>query len=168
METRLRAGQMTFDDFLKQVEVMQKGASLQAMMGKFGAGNEEQIKEGQKKMNRYADYIKTMDAEERDDPELLIVEAEEVRRGAKAARLERIAQASGVTVEDVGRFVLEFKMMRSAAVKFANGESPDSIKQSMMEEQQQSAPPLNRQQRRMAAKKSKKKPSAGAGGFGKR
>jgi signal recognition particle GTPase len=35
METRLKAGEMTFDDFLVQVKVMQKGASMQAMLGLF-------------------------------------------------------------------------------------------------------------------------------------
>jgi hypothetical protein len=41
MEARLRAGEMSFDDFLTQVNVMQKGASLQAMLGKLGGGQQE-------------------------------------------------------------------------------------------------------------------------------
>lgn len=45
MEQRLREGQMTFDDFLTQVKVMQKGASMQAMLGKMGGGqiSKEQV-----------------------------------------------------------------------------------------------------------------------------
>jgi len=173
METRLKAGEMTFDDFLVQVKVMQKGASMQAMLGKMGGGQmtKEQLDEGQRKMERYGKYVEAMDAEERQDAALLIDETAAARKGASKAltpRLVRIADASGVSVEDVGRFVTEFNMMRGAAVKFANGESPDSIRESMAAEQQQSGAPLNRQQRRMAAKKGKKKKAAGAGGFGRR
>ena len=55
MEDRLKTGQMSFDDFLMQVKVMQKGASVQAMLGKMGGGqiSKEQLDEGQKKMQRY-------------------------------------------------------------------------------------------------------------------
>lgn len=51
--------------------------------------------------------------------------------------------------------------------RFANGEDPESIKQSMMQQQAETGPALNRQQRRMKAKKTKKK-KASTGGFGKR
>lgn len=172
MEQRLRSGEMTFDDFLKQVDIMQKGASVQAMLGKLGGGGQEQqqLEEGRKKLISYGEYVKFMEEDERADPQLLITEAQAARvRGTSAPRLERLAEATGKTVEDVGRFILEFNMMRGAAVKFANGESPESIRASMMEEQQASgaAPPMNRQQRRMAAKKGKKKAKSGAGGFGR-
>ena len=48
MEGRLRAGEMSFDDFLKQVQVMNKGASVQAMLGKLGGSGmtQEQLAEG--------------------------------------------------------------------------------------------------------------------------
>ena len=48
MEERLRQGEMSFDDFLKQVNVMQKTAGLQAMLqkGPFGGGvSDEQVRE---------------------------------------------------------------------------------------------------------------------------
>ena len=165
MEERLKTGQMTFDDFLMQVKVMQKGASMQAMLGKIGGGkfSKEQIDEGQKKMVRYGKFVEAMDAEERQDAMLIIDETAAARKGSKAPRLERIAEATGTTVEDVGRFVQEFNMMRGAAVKFANGESPESIRESMAAEQQEGGAPLNRQQRRMKAKKSKKKAPARRG-----
>merc|ERR1719478_961790 len=170
MEDRLRAGEMTFEDFLKQVQVMQKGASVQAMLGKMGGAGmtDQQLKDGQKKLEKYGEYIKFMDDEERQNTAILIEENELARKGQKAPRMERIAAAGG-TVEDIGRFVLEFKMMKTAAFKMANGESPESIKQSMLEEQAAGGTEqvLNRQQRRMAKKKTKKKPKA-SGGFGRR
>ena len=73
MEDRLRNGEMTFDDFLMQVKVMQKGASMQAMLGKMGGGqfSQDQIAEGQKKMERYGKFVEAMDLEEREDTSLL-------------------------------------------------------------------------------------------------
>ena len=173
METRLKNGEMSFDDFLGQVKMMQKTAGLQAMLGKLGGQvSDQQLQEGQKKLTKYGTYVEQMDPEERANPILLIEETEAIRRGGSpsaAPRLTRIAEASeGATTEDVAKFVAEFSMMRGAAVKFANGESPDAIRESMMQEQQasgQAAAP-NRAQRRMAAKKSKKKVKA-AGGFGR-
>lgn len=168
MEERLKGGQMSFDDFLKQVQVMQKGAGIQDMLGKMGGGNAAELAAGRKKLERYAEYIELMEPDERSGnaTQTLIDEAQAGRSGAPAPRLQRIADAAGVSLEDVGRFVLEFSMMRGAAVKFARGESPESIRASMEQEQQASGPPLNRQQRRLKAKK-QKKPKAKASGFGR-
>lgn len=170
MEDRLRAGEMNFDDFMVQVDVMQKGANMQAMIGKFGGGQQEQeqLKEGQKKMARYKEFIKVMKPEERggEATNAIIEEAKGGRAGKPAPTLQRIADESGCKLEEVGQFVMEFSMMRSAAVKFANGQSPESIKQDMMQQQAEEGPPLNRKMRRMKAKKTKKKPKA-SGGFGR-
>ena len=46
------------------------------------------------------------------------------RSNRPAPRIERIAESSGTSVEEVGRFVMEFNMMRGAAVRFANGACP--------------------------------------------
>jgi len=174
MEDRFKQGEMSFDDFLKQVQVMQKAGSMQAMAMKagsmFGGGNsgpsKEQLDEGERKLKRYAKYVSAMDAEERAEPLLLINEVDAIKTGGKPVRVERIAEATGDSVEEVGRFVFEFKTLRGAAVKFAAGESPDSIRQDMMAEQQQVNGPKNRAQRRMAKKKNKKVP-AKSGGFGR-
>jgi len=173
METRLKNGEMSFDDFLKQVQVMQKTAGLQAMLNKgpFGGGSvsDEQLAEGKKKLQKYGKYVEAMEEGERADPTVLISEATAFKQSSNAAdatRLARIGEASGASAEDVGRFVMEFSIMRNAAVRFANGEDPESIKQSMMQQQAETGPALNRKQRRMKAKKTKKK-KASTGGFGK-
>merc|ERR1719453_68002 len=169
MEQRLKDGEMTFDDFLKQVQVMQKTAGLQSMLNKgpFGGGqgvSDEQVREGQKKLTRYGEFVGSMDAEERERPNLLIDEAKSIKAGnslVTAPRLQRIAEASGATLDDVGRFVMEFNTMRTAAVRFARGDDPEEIKRGMMQQQQAGKPPPNRKMRRMAAKKGKKKASSG-------
>ena len=173
MEARLRAGEMSFDDFLTQVKVMQKAASMQAMLGKLGGNQmtQEQLDEGKRKMQRFSSYIEYMEPEERADCKILIDEMQQVRSsGGTAAcpRIDRIAEASGSTKDQVGQFIFEFNTMRGAAVKFANGESAESIQESMRAEQEaEGAAPLNRQQRRMKKKK-KTKAASGGGGFGRR
>lgn len=173
MEERLKAGEMSFDDFYKQVQVMQKAGNLQAMLKKgpfAGAGKEAdaQLEEGAKKMKRYAEFIEVMDAEDRANPSLLIDEAKLVRGGAKPDRLEKLAKASGSSVEQAGQFITEFSVMRRAAVAFANGEDPNTVKEMMMKEQEAAAPPMNRAMRRMKAKKKAKAAGGGGGGFGRR
>lgn len=86
MEERLRQGDMSFDDFLKQVQVMQKTAGLQSMLNKgpFGGGagvTDDQVREGQKKLTRYGDYVESMDAEERTNPTILSTSQPFHRRG---------------------------------------------------------------------------------------
>ena len=54
MEDRLKTGQMSFGGFLMQVKVMQKGASVQAMLGKMGGGQIGRSSSMRaKKMQRY-------------------------------------------------------------------------------------------------------------------
>ncbi|KAL1511754.1 hypothetical protein AB1Y20_005042 [Prymnesium parvum] len=171
MEARLKTGEMSFDDFLKQVKVMQKAGNVQAMLknGPFGSGPEAaaQLKEGERKLSRYASYVEVMESEDRNNPSLLIEEAKLVRGGAPPNRLKKLAEAAGTSIDEVGQFVTEFALLRKAAVAFANGEDPNKVRAMMEEEQQASRPPMNRQMRRQMAKK-KKKASSSSGGFGRR
>ena len=64
---------------------------------------------------RYGKFVEAMDAEERSECQLLIDETTTARAGgskAQTPRLVRIAESSGSTVEEVGRFVMEFNMSR--------------------------------------------------------
>ena len=175
MEERLKSGAMTFDDFVMQVKLMQKAGSLASMMKNGPWGNaqmgKEQVDEGAKKLQRYTDFVWAMEAEERGDPAILIAEAEGLRAGgsaAGAARLGRIAADASADIKDVAQFVYEFKVMKDAAVRFANGESPEDIKSSMMEEQKTGpSGPKNRAQRRQNERKGKKSGKRAKAGFGR-
>merc|ERR1719506_1035213 len=107
MESRLKDGKMTFNDFLKQVQVMNKAADLQNMLkqGPFGGNvSDDQVMEGQRKLKSYSKFVEFMAAEERDDPELLISEAQALRAGnslSTAPRMQKLAEASGSKIEDV-------------------------------------------------------------------
>lgn len=180
LEDRLKSGNMNFEDFLSQTKTMQKTAQIQALIGKFGGGKEQeaQLQAGKEKMMAHAEIVKVMTDEERQDPDGLIKEMEESKTGGvgKAPRLARLAEASGSELKDIQTFIFEFNMMRKAGAKFANGEDPESIRASMLEEQRKAAAsgqkgvgPQNRQQRRLQAKQAKKKNTAGGGGgFGRR
>merc|ERR1719401_963341 len=111
-----------------------------------------------------------MNEEERNDPSLVIEEIEDSRAGSgrHPERVMRIAEATGSSAEDIGRFVFEFKTLRGAAVKFARGESPETIRKEMMEEQAKVVP-KNRAQRRAAKRggRGAVRGRPGGGGFGR-
>ena len=133
---------------------------MQAMMQKMpfgGAGggqiNDQQLREGELKLRRYGKFVELMAAEERSDPQLLLDELASAKTGAKPVRMQRIADASEKKLEEVANFVLEFKSLRTAAAKFANGANPEDIRREMMEERQSEGPPPNRAMRRAAKRK---------------
>lgn len=165
LEDRLKAGEMTFDDFLKQMDMIQKGSAVKSMLSKFGGGSPEQIKqleESQKNLIAYRKYVEVMDEEEKENPSLLMDEIPNARaKGDNCPRIQRIAEATDETVESVGKFVMQFKMMRIAAGRFASGENPDDIRREMQAEAEESAPPMNRKQKRYMNKKMKKKRKVG-------
>lgn len=169
MEDRFKDGRMSFEDFLKQVQMMQKVGSLQSMVSKVpGMGgrvpDSAQLEEGEKRLKRYSVFVEQMTDEEQKDPDLVIGEAQALKRGGAAGeRLTRIAQAARSEPQEVAKFALEFNVMRGAAVKFARGESPESIRNDMAAEQAAVAGPKNRAMRRMAKKQGKKKGTVSKG-----
>eukprot|EP00967_Tisochrysis_lutea_P063582 scaffold82084_cov31-Tisochrysis_lutea.AAC.1 len=172
MEDRFKNGRMSFQDFLKQVQMMQRVGSLQSMVSKVpGMGGRvpdaAQIQEGEKRLKRYSLFVEEMTDEEQIDPDLIINEAQAIKRGgAVGDRLKRISEAVSCEPQEVARFALEFNVMRGAAVKFARGESPESIRNDMAAEQAAVQGPKNRAMRRLAKKQSKKKGSVSKG-FGR-
>eukprot|EP00310_Coccolithus_braarudii_P005288 CAMPEP_0183359140 /NCGR_PEP_ID=MMETSP0164_2-20130417/51301_1 /TAXON_ID=221442 /ORGANISM="Coccolithus pelagicus ssp braarudi, Strain PLY182g" /LENGTH=247 /DNA_ID=CAMNT_0025533191 /DNA_START=42 /DNA_END=785 /DNA_ORIENTATION=+ len=178
MEDRFKRGAMSFQDFLTQVDIMQKAGSMQQMISRspFGGGggsgpSADQLAEGERKLKRYKKYVEAMIEEERNDPSLIITEVDEMRAGSSRnpERITRISEATGSSLDEVGQFVYEFKTLQAAAVKFSRGESPETIRKEMMEEKEKVVP-KNRAQRR-AAKRGKPgavKGRAGGGGFGGR
>ena len=108
MEERMRSGNMSLDDFLKQVKVMQKAGSLQQFIskapfgGRGGGLSSEQLAEGEKKLSRYAKYVEVIPAEARADPSALIAEAKALRTGGGPADgLKQVAEDAGTSVEQV-------------------------------------------------------------------
>jgi signal recognition particle subunit SRP54 len=103
MERKLRANTFDFEDFLEQMRQMKKMGPLKDILGLLpGVG--QQIKDvdiDDKHMGRIEAIILSMTPDERRDPNLL-----------GGMRRRRVAQGSGVTVQEVNRLITQFEQMR--------------------------------------------------------
>lgn len=112
--TRLRKGQFTLDDFLKQLHQIKKMGSLQSIIGMLpGMGKfKDQLKNldlDSKEMKHLEAIILSMTNEERNEVDIL-----------NGGRRKRIAQGAGVQIQDVNRLVKQFKEMRKQMKRMKN------------------------------------------------
>lgn len=112
--TRLRKGQFTLDDFLKQLHQIKKIGSLQSIIGMLpGMGKfKDQLKNldlDSKEMKHLEAIILSMTNEERNEVDIL-----------NGSRRKRIAQGAGVQIQDVNRLVKQFKEMRKQMKRMKN------------------------------------------------
>ena len=111
VERHLRAGQMSFDDFLAQIRQLRGMGSLEGMLdmvpgggqlkGQLGGANTE------KEMARMEAIILSMTPRERAHPELI-----------DGARKRRIARGSGVQPADINRLLRAREAMQKLARQF--------------------------------------------------
>jgi signal recognition particle subunit SRP54 len=103
MERKLRANTFDFEDFLEQMRQMKKMGPLKDILGLLpGVG--QQIKDidiDDRQMARVEAIILSMTPAERRDPNIL-----------GGLRRRRVAQGSGVTVQEVNRLITQFEQMR--------------------------------------------------------
>ena len=101
---RMMSGQFDLEDFLVQMEQMNKMGPLGAIM-KLIPGmpklSDEQKDQAEKKLKVTRTIIYSMTIEERKNPDIL-----------RASRKERIAKGSGTTVVDVNRLLKQFEQMK--------------------------------------------------------
>lgn len=112
--TRLRKGQFTLDDFLKQLHQIKKMGSLQSIIGMLpGMGKfKDQLKNldlDSKEMKHLEAIILSMTNEERNEVDIL-----------NGSRRKRIAQGAGVQIQDVNRLVKQFKEMSKQMKRMKN------------------------------------------------
>ena len=111
VERHLRAGQLSFDDFLAQIRQLRGLGSLEAMLDMVPGG--AQLKgqlEGantEKEMKRMEAIILSMTPQERARPELI-----------DGARKKRIARGSGVQPADINRLLKARDAMQKMAKQF--------------------------------------------------
>lgn len=181
MEAKMKAGTIDFNDFLRQSEMMAKAAGVGQAITNVGINlpggmDKKQMAQATKKLETFRTYIEVMTEEERATPDLFITRnADPAKAAAIEERVALLAEKAGAEVADVQKFVNEFSIMKSAAKRFAGGESEADIKRGMAEEQAAMGDPMSRAMRRRvdggSGKKSKKKKASeggGAGGFSKR
>ena len=116
LAAKVKSGaQFDLDDFLMQLQQMNKMGGLQGMLDKLPA--EMQAKAGQadmaraeRDMRRMQGIIHSMTPQERHKPELI-----------KATRKRRIAAGAGVQVQDVNRLLKQYEQMRDVMKKMKGG-----------------------------------------------
>lgn len=105
LERKIRTADFDLDDFLEQMDQVQKMGPLEDILGMIpGMGQNPALKNIQvdeKQMGRIKAIIQSMTPRERQDPRLL-----------NAGRRKRIALGSGSEVADVNRLMKQFEMVK--------------------------------------------------------
>jgi signal recognition particle subunit SRP54 len=115
IQKRLFKERFTLDDYLKVVEQTQKMGPLGQMV-KLLPGvriSEDQLAVGEKELERTKAIVRSMTRGERNEPGLL-----------NASRRRRIALGSGTTVQDINRFMKQFKEMQQLMKVMKKGRMP--------------------------------------------
>jgi signal recognition particle subunit SRP54 len=115
MEKRMRAGQFTFDDFLSAYKMLRRMGPLQGILKMIpGIGKElgdMEVDEGQ--LGRVEAIVLSMTPQERSSP--IVIDGK---------RRQRIAQGSGVTVEQVNQLLEARKGMEKMMKQMGRGKMP--------------------------------------------
>ena len=114
VESHLRAGHLTFDDFLVQVRQLRKMGSLEGILEMVpgGAALKGQVAgaDTEREVRRMEAVILSMTARERAHPEII-----------DGARRRRIARGSGLQAADVNRVIKARDTMQKLAKQFGTG-----------------------------------------------
>jgi signal recognition particle subunit SRP54 len=116
LEKRLRAGQFTFEDFLKSYEMMRKMGPLRNVMSMIpGLGKQMQgVDLDDRQLEWVRAIVLSMTHEERRRPELI-----------KGSRRARIARGSGTSVQQVNQLLNGRKQMEKMMKQMARGKAPN-------------------------------------------
>jgi signal recognition particle subunit SRP54 len=116
MERKLRQGEFTLDDFLKQMRQIRKMGPLQGLLGMIpGVGAQlRNVKVDEREFDRLQAIILSMTPEERRHPELI-----------KGSRRLRIARGSGTNVQAVKGLIKQFGQMQKVMRSVSQGKMPD-------------------------------------------
>src|SRR5207253_518802 len=111
VEKRLRAGQLSFDDFLSQIRQLRGMGSLEGMLDMVPGGGalKGQLAgaDTEKEMRKMEAIILSMTPKERSNPQLI-----------DGARKRRIARGSGVQPADINRLLKAREAMQKMAKQF--------------------------------------------------
>jgi len=116
MEARVRAGQLTFDDFLKSYRMMRKMGSLKNVVSMIpGLGKQLQgVDVDERELERVEAIILSMTREERQTPQVI-----------NGPRRARIARGSGTSVQQVNRLLNARKQMQKMMKQMSSGKTPN-------------------------------------------
>ncbi len=116
MEKRMRAGQFTFDDFLRAQRMMKKMGPIQSVMGMIpGLGKEmKNVNVDERELGRVEAIILSMTPGERGRPEII-----------NGQRRARIARGSGTTIQEVNRLMAARTQMQKLMKQMGQGKMPN-------------------------------------------
>ena len=110
---RLMSGKFTFEDFLKQMQMLKKMGPLSGLLGMIpGLGKQLQGAQIDDRMlGRVEAMVTSMTARERQNPKLL----------QNQSRVRRIARGSGSTPQEVQKFIKQFNEMQKMMRQMGKG-----------------------------------------------
>ncbi len=110
---RLMSGKFTFEDFLKQMQMLKKMGPLSGLLGMIpGMGKQLQGAQIDDRMlGRVEAMVTSMTARERQNPKLL----------QNQSRVRRIARGSGTTPQDVQKLIKQFNEMQKMLRQMGKG-----------------------------------------------
>lgn len=111
LERKIRQSTFTLEDYLDQMRQMRKMGSMEQLLSMLpGAGALKDAKIDEKQLDRTQAIIQSMTPKERMYPNIL-----------NSSRKQRIAQGSGVKVEDVNRLLRQFEQIQKMMKQMKNG-----------------------------------------------
>jgi signal recognition particle subunit SRP54 len=113
---RLMSGKFTFEDFLKQMQMLKKMGPLSGLLGMIPGLNKQLqgVQIDDRQLNRVEAMVTSMTAQERRNPKLL----------QNPSRVRRIARGSGSTQQDVLRLIKQFNEMQKMMRQMGRGGVP--------------------------------------------
>lgn len=112
LEEKIRRQSFTLDDYLAQMQQMKKMGPLQDLLKMIPGVNASAISSAnidERKLGRIEAMITSMTPKERENPTIL-----------NSSRKKRVADGSGVKVQDVNMFLKQFDQMQKMMKQFSN------------------------------------------------
>ncbi len=120
LEEKMRKQTFTLEDYLEQLEQMKNMGSIQDILGMM-PGIDKKALSGvnvdERQFDRIGAIIKSMTPKERNNPDII-----------NASRRKRIAEGSGMKIQDVNNLLKQFEQMKKMMKQFSN---PKMMKKTM-------------------------------------
>ncbi|RSL31257.1 signal recognition particle protein [Salibacterium salarium] len=114
LEKKMRSAEMTFDDFLEQLEQVRNMGPLDDLLQMMPGANKKAMKNIQvdeSQIGRVEAIVRSMTKYEKENPSVM-----------NASRKRRIAKGSGTTIQDVNRLLKQFEDMKKMMKQMTSGQ----------------------------------------------
>jgi len=110
LEAKIRKRTLTLEDFLDQLQQLQKMGGLQDVMGLLPGMGEVDFQSAEGEIPHIEAIIRSMTPAERRDPDII-----------DSSRRRRIASGSGTSAQEVNQLLKQFRQMKKMMKQFAEG-----------------------------------------------